>query len=230
MIDKKAIPELIKNFSEIIKTDSFEQDDDNYRLYAFDYCWNSSYSSLYANENEKRIYYEITKKSSKQTKEPWQIIKVEFGLDGETTTIPIPPLDEIEQVEVCKVKNLSHTYLWESEFDCSKNEPIDYKVPSIELVSFFGLKQKDSGIWTNLKNEIVVMDLSLIKKSNLKGLYILKDEVMKKINTNKTFIWHVRFELQTPQKNEDQKNYYSSDLLFGLDEKGNVVQLASNSE
>ena len=87
---------------------------------------------------------------------------------------------------------LSHQYLWETHYDCSKYEDIAYYVPSKQLVDLLKIHQTSTGVWKDQDNNVQMFDSRFDKSSantSVKGLYVKKNTIEEAIGKDKTIIW-----------------------------------------
>lgn len=114
-------------------------------------------------------------------------------------------------------------FLWEEEFDCSKDETISYFTPSILLA--IGLKSTQrEGEYMNEKNEIVCFDPSVYEKGP-SCLLIRKDYLLKTLKSvNMKLVWIIHGEKQILKSSFQQELQFDHVIrgLYYIDEKGSI--------
>lgn len=127
-------------------------------------------------------------------------------IDGEKEEM----LEEIKYLTTEKLSPCYLNYLWEEEYDYSKNDNINLYLPSKFIIIKLGLKQKEPGLWY-MNDDLVVVDFQLVKNSNVSGIYAKRIvfEVLKKIGFD--FIW-IGMGEKTVGGGFDFKNWLRNDL------------------
>lgn len=163
----------------------FPESSERCNIFNREFCWSPAYKDEYANE-----IFDVNISTGKIVKK--------------TTTIPIPEIldngsqdaysDSMrvfneaftytsnEKVCIGRVKPLWNSYLWEEQYDASKEESVGIDLPTREIIEYFGLEQKNSGMFYD-KEKLVVADFSLIV-GNTVGLYIRKSYLDKFLKDN----------------------------------------------
>lgn len=107
---------------------------------------------------------------------------IEINIDDEMETEIIE--QEVEVKNTIQVKKTWIEYVWEQEYDYSKdNGSVGYLIPSADIINYFGLVQMHDGLWYK-DNTLVCADLSLVKDINREGLYIRKDYLLEFLKGN----------------------------------------------
>ncbi|MFA7038840.1 MAG: hypothetical protein WC200_05845, partial [Bacilli bacterium] len=127
-------------------------------------------------------------------------------IDGEKEEM----LEEIKYLTTEKLSPCYLNYLWEEEYDYSKNDNINLYLPSKFIIKKLGLKQKEPGLWY-MNDDLVVVDFQLVKNSNVSGIYAKRIvfESLKKIGFD--FIW-IGMGEKTVGGGFDFKNWLRNDL------------------
>lgn len=234
LIDKNDLKRISKTFienkSNILNNILYEND--NYQLFAYDYCWSSSYSNYYDDNNVVTITvpYTVHIKSTEEYKKSmnyqiilWDNKKINFSNNNDYH-------DETRYRIIAKIKRLSHSYLWEAEYDYSKEDTISYIVPSKVLTDMLGIYQHKSGVWCDNCGEIVAADFSLFIKSNVKGLYVRKDILMNKLPNQYMLLWIARCELMSIKKKygSDNKRYLKNIMMYYDESSGDLKRINVN--
>ncbi|MBK8562701.1 MAG: ATP-binding protein [Saprospiraceae bacterium] len=126
---------------------------------------------------------------------------------------------------IAKAKHTALYFLWEEEFDCSKDEAIAYHKPSLLLS--VGLKPSHrEGEYLNNQNEVVCFDPSVYEKGPTCLLY-RKDRMQKILEElGLVLVWIIQGEKQILGDNynkEHPKFEHSVGGLYYMDEKGVVT-------
>ena len=226
---KKA--DIAKNVKSFIDKDYSEltngiYENGNYQLYAFDYCWNSSYVGYYDDNNLIDITksHKVKVKSSEQYKASHNIRillgdkEIDLSDNGEYHF-------ETKYRRVSRIVRLSHEYMWEAEYDYSKTDTITYEVPSKALVDMLEIHQIASGVWVNDDNEMVLADFSLFKNSDVDGLYVKKDYLFSKLPENMSLVWVARGELLfSREKYGSNRDRHSRNIMIYYDSDGTSIK------
>lgn len=164
--------------------------DSCYTVFAREYTWAPAYREEYKNSSFKDA--EIQTGEQTFTKE---FPTVKFQLDNddledcdcyienETQEVTMPIMEVIGHILPC-----SHEYLWEEEYDCSKEDAIHIRMPHKFLVDLLNLKQTKDGVW-QAGNEIACADFNLFDGSNVNGLYIREKYLRQLLADEYSIIW-----------------------------------------
>lgn len=130
-------------------------------------------------------------------------------------------LEDDSGQQVASVHKTSHYYLWEEEFDCSKDSAIGYYKPA-SLMGLGITPSENEGEYVNDANEVVCFDPSV----NEKGppcLLMRKDYVLDMLKTTSLRLtWIVQGEKQVLGNNQDQSINFGHKVtgLFHMDPQG----------
>ena len=132
-------------------------------------------------------------------------------------------LEDQDRKQVAMAHNTAMYFLWEEEFDCSKEEPISYYQPS-PLVAI-GLKpaQKE-GEYLNDQGEVVCFDPSVYEKGPA-CLLMRKDHVRKILKEfGLRLVWVIQGEKQILGNNYAEQPRFDHTVggLFHMDAKGTI--------
>lgn len=159
----------------------FPESGDRYNIFSREYCWSPAYKDEYSDTS-----FDVEIDTGKTIKRTMTIPKYEFIEDTssegeffkyiksreETFTY-----DEHIREKIGSVKPLWNSFLWEEEYDYSKEESVGVYFPSQEIIESLNLTQKENGIFY-CEGEMVAADFSLIKGKTA-GLYIKKSYLNK---------------------------------------------------
>lgn len=81
-----------------------------------------------------------------------------------------------------------HLYLWEEEYDYSKDDVIHISMPNGYIVNALKLTQTLDGVWQR-DGEIVCADFRLIEGSNVDGLYIKEKYLRELLVDDFSMVW-----------------------------------------
>ena len=235
VIETKELDSIIKAFK--IKnydiTNGVIYENDNYQLYAFDYCWNTSYAGYYSDNNVINItnHYQIKVKSSKKYKKEHNI-RIVFGDSVLDLSDNGEYHIEHRSKTISKMLRLSHTYLWEAEYDYSKDDTISCYMPSKVLADMLKIRQSELGVWVDDNNRIVLADFSLVVESDVNGLYVRKDVLFSRMGKKQMMIWVARCELLSivERYGSDNARFLKSTLLYIDDKTGKLEQIDVEDE
>jgi len=147
-------------------------------------------------------------------------INAYHGGDGMSKTLK----DSKSNKQVARAYNTAIYYLWEEEFDCSKDEAIAYYKPS-SLISL-GLKPSEKeGEYLNNQNEVVCFDPSVYEKGPT-CLLVRKDYIQNLLKESKLkLIWVIQGEKQILGDYNDQMPKFQHNVggLFYLDANEKII-------
>jgi hypothetical protein len=202
-----------KNYSNYVKflKNKFRSDEwlnnkcGSYTVFADEYIWAPAFKENFS--NQFRSYEvetsEVVTKRVKNISTAIQKLLCEI----EDRAILLTPLEvEPEYIDekhmiitTILAKSAQCEYSWEEEYDYSKEGTIRYSMPCADIINHFNLKQKNNGIWY-LNDEIVCLDLSLVKNTDSKSLYIKKDILNKFLQEKKYNIFWIGYGLKEDVK------------------------------
>lgn len=133
-----------------------------------------------------------------------------------------------ETFEIDGVGSLLKTamnYLWEDEYDCSKDDSISILLPSKLIYEKMNLCfSVTPGVFTNSEGNVVCFDPSVNNESK-SSLYILKNEFLDFLKKNNlSIVWTINGEKDIPSYNfeQDKKILHIKGIVF-LDDSGNLI-------
>ena len=124
---------------------------------------------------------------------------------------------------VAMAHNTAIYFLWEEEFDCSKEEPISYFQPS-PLVAVGLIPAQREGEYLDDQGEVVCFDPSVYEKGPA-SLLMRKDYVQKILKeTGLKMVWVIQGEKQILGNNysEQPRLDHAIGGLFYMDAKGTI--------
>lgn len=146
-----------------------------------------------------------------------------FSSYDESDIIPSELTDPESRIIVARAHNTAFWYLWEEEFDCSKEETIAYFKPAFVLS--FGLKPSlREGQYVNNQNEMVCFDPSVHDKGPA-CLLIRKDYILKTLkDSNLRLVWVIQGRKQILGKGEKPFVNYEHSVggLYYIDVTGKI--------
>lgn len=151
----------------------FPEIGDRYNVFNREYSWSPAYKDEYYNDT---FDVEIDTGKTVQKKihdERLAALKKIINEDFE----PSSEKEEFTYTEVIKenigsVKPLWNSYLWEEQYDASKTDVVGFDIPAKEIIDYYNLSQKKSGLFYK-GEELIVADFSLVQ-GGATGLYIKK--------------------------------------------------------
>lgn len=192
----------------------FPESGEKYNVFSREYCWSPAYKDVYGN-----VSYDIEIDTDKIIKKTKIVPKFEFIKDKSTEINIFRCIQSKEEIfnneeyvkeKIGNIKPLWNSFLWEEEYDSSKEESIGIYFPSKEIIESLNLIQKENGMFY-FEDKLVVADFSLIKGTT-EGLFIKKIFLDKFLKDNNYEI----FWICIGEKN-DIKN--SNSLTSGKDSK-----------
>lgn len=192
----------------------FPESGDRYNIFSREYCWSPAYKDEYFD-----VSFDIEIDTGKTIKRTKTVPKFEFIEDisaeskifkyiqskEETFTY-----DEHVREKIGNVKPLWNSYLWEEEYDASKEESIGIYFPSQEIIESLKLIQKENGMFY-YEDKLVVADFSLMEGTT-EGLFIKKSYLERFLKDNDYRI----FWICIGEKNDIKKSNF---LTAGNDSK-----------
>ncbi|MEG9327051.1 hypothetical protein V6B16_03815 [Salinimicrobium catena] len=133
------------------------------------------------------------------------------------------PLEDDSGEQIAMVHSTSHYYLWEEEFDCSKDATIGYYKPA-SLMGLGITPSENEGEYLNDQNEVVCFDPSINEKGPA-CLLIRKDHVIDMLEKSSLRLaWIVQGEKQILGNSENQGIDFSHKVtgLYHMDPKGMI--------
>lgn len=169
---------------------------DSYEIFAREYTWSPAFKDLLGNNGFQNVEISIGKKKIK--KEVLVPEESEDIIDGYLSNISNDIVDiekqnkytwkyvmkevEVEENEMKKIAsilNCAQKYLWEEQYDYSKEETIHIVMPNSYIVEKLGLTQSFEGVWLK-GDDVACADFNVVKNSNVNGLYI-KDKYLREL-------------------------------------------------
>ena len=154
-----------QNFISKIKNKSFygrwfrpAEVDSRYNVFAREYVWSPAYLDEYGESGFVEVEYE--------------------GFAAE----------EFVNEEIISLLPCYHDYMWEEEYDYSKDDVIHISMPNGYIVNALKLTQSFDGIWQK-DGEIACADFKLVNGSNVNGLYIKEKYLRELLNEEFSIVW-----------------------------------------
>lgn len=159
----------------------FPESGDKYNIFSREYCWSPAYKDEFTN-NDFNIEIRTGEKLKKTDTRPiFEFVKNSSSVSNSSKLIVVGEetytFDEHVKERIGNVKPLWNSYIWEEQYDASKEESIGIYLPSQEIIESLNLIQKENGIFY-CEDKMVVADFSLIK-GETNGLYIKKSYLNK---------------------------------------------------
>jgi hypothetical protein len=137
--------------------------------------------------------------------------------------LPTELEDRESRKQVAEVNNTAMFFLWEEEFDCSKEEPISYYKPA-PLVAF-GLKPSlKEGEYLNDQGELVCFDPSVYEKGP--ACFLMRKDHVQRIlkESGLKLVWIIQGEKQILGNNHGQPPRIDHAIggLYYMDAKGTI--------
>lgn len=197
-----------ENFVSSIKNRSFygrwfipAEVDSRYNVFAREYVWSPAYADEYGENNFIEAKIEMGKKKVLKSMPRVKYIGKNNG-DYTNNDLDFENMDDLkfeeitEEVEVDEsvmerigtILPCYHLYLWEEEYDYSKDDVINISMPNGRIVNALKLTQTLDGIWER-DGEIVCADFRLIEDSNVDGLYIKEKYLRELLGDNLSIVW-----------------------------------------
>lgn len=110
-------------------------------------------------------------------------LSLSLELEEKEVEIEEPIYEDLGSILPCY-----HAYTWGDELDESVEEAVSYSVPHRFLIEKLNMVQINDGVWA-IGNEIVCVDFSLVKNSNLEGLYIKQSVLEKVLQEGYSMVW-----------------------------------------
>lgn len=172
-----------------------------YNVFAREYVWSPAYINEYGDNNFIEAEIEVGKKKVRKTmpvlkydcKETGYATVIDFDLEKVNfSEVKIQTEDVDVEEPVCEVIGAVmpcyHDYLWEEEYDYSKDCAIHISMPNGYIVNALKLEQKLDGVWQR-GDEIVCADFKLIEGSNIDGLYIKEKYLRELLADEFSIVW-----------------------------------------
>jgi hypothetical protein len=232
-----------------------------YELFAREYVWSPGYRNLFPDDfsevevptgvvtkqmvempkipkilfdtgsQEKEIFGEETNTAidKQESISERERIIIPIGQNGEIESEFIEK--DVEEKKVIQVKMAWIEYLWEQEFDYSKDSSsISYLIPFAEIIEHFNLCQKKNGLWY-FGDELACADFSLIKGISQEGLYIKRGLLEKFLEEKKYSIFWVGLGEQNDIKKDYFHEYSPSSIfhdisVFLVFEEGRIKEIS----
>ncbi len=150
-------------------------------------------------------------------------IKLSLEYEEKEVEIEEPIYENIGSILPCY-----HSYLWGDELDNSVEETVSYAIPHGFLIEQLNMVQKNDGVWA-IGNDIVCVDFSLVKNSNLEGLYIKQNVLEKVLKEGYSMVWIGLGEkdFSDGTQNYDNQHYKRSNLssLIYENKDGKLIEI-----
>lgn len=149
----------------------FSESRERYNLFGHEYCWSPAYEDEYG---EEILDVEVKTNKTKQIKNSNNYPNIYINgekvsineSDEKFTTIPV-------YKQFTNIMPSWNEYMWEEQYDASKEDVVSYSLPCAQICRFLNLKQQENGLFY-LNNELVAIDFSLVNGTT-EGLYIKKN-------------------------------------------------------
>ncbi len=154
----------------------------NYNIFLREYYWSPAAKDEFEDTDFQKVEIEVGKE--KITKEIPEFNFKNNVIEYISKEVELPVYKTIGSLSVC----MTH-YLWEEEYDYSKEETVSIYLPSMLIVKLLSLHQKEDGLWYDCNDNLCCVDFSLVKGSNVDGLY-LREECLREIkNKGYDILW-----------------------------------------
>lgn len=209
-----------------------------YTIFLREYCWAPSY----IDQNPEPDFVDAIVSIGKKTVEE-EMPKISYGnnnLDDASTNGFIGAIhmtmtkEKVKENIYEKIGSLAiccQNYLWEEEFDFSKDKTISIYLPSRYVISSLSLHQGQDGVWLK-GNDVACLDSKLVANSNVDGLYIKEKYLKEMLGSEYTIVW-----IGLGNKNHSfetgiGQSWSEFSSLVYADEKGDIkeIKLFDHSE
>ena len=158
-----------------------------YNVFIGEYCWSRAFDDEYGSNIFRDA--QILDGKTKEKRIVPKLIKIPNELKSSLVISNEPEFIEVQKYKnVGKMCSCHYEYLWEEEYDYSKEETVRILCPSIFFVDKLNLKQRENGIWY-CENELACADFSFVKNSNVSGLYIKRKFFDKALGKKYVPVW-----------------------------------------
>ena len=232
-IDKKEFKNFVKRAQDLRRRGDWirakEVREEN-GVFAREYVWAPAYYNQFGNSEFKKIEIETGVKivikivptiqyNGKSNDECNDIekdfIDLQYSIIEEEREAQEPIKETIGSIMPC-----CHSYSWGEGYDYSKEDTVSIYMPCDLIVKSLDLKQTFDGIWQH-NDEVVCVDFSLIKDSNVKGLYIKEEYYRKLVEGDLKIVWIGLGEKQHTFGKQDYHKQVWSDISALVYENGN---------
>lgn len=137
--------------------------------------------------------------------------------------LPVELKDRKSRIQIAKAHSTAMYFLWEEEFDCSKEKPISYYKPA-PLISIGLTPSQKEGEYLNDKGEVVCFDPSVYVKGPA-CLLMRKDHVQKILKeSGLRLVWIIQGEKQILGNNYTEQPRFDHAVggLYHMDAKGTI--------
>lgn len=197
-----------ENFVSRIKNRSFygrwfrpAEVESRYNVFAREYVWSPAYADEYGENNFIEVEIEVGKKKVLKSmprlkyggKNLYDSTDIDFDLDNadglkiEVITGEVEVNESVNE-RIGALLPCHHLYLWEEEYDYSKDDVIHISMPNGYIVNALKLTQTLDGVWQR-DGEIVCADFRLIEGSNVDGLYIKEKYLRELLGDDFSMVW-----------------------------------------
>ncbi|MFA6867133.1 MAG: hypothetical protein WCR54_06405 [Clostridia bacterium] len=158
----------------------FPESRSNYSLFSREFCWSPGYKAEFKDE---KFEIEVDTGTTKKVKINIPLVDILNNTEKDGTikirTIKNNPTFYNQKIRkvIGSVIPSWNEYMWEEQYDASKEDVVSYYLPSSILMENLQIKQPQNGIFT-INNEIIAIDFSLVR-GNVEGLYIKRDVLFK---------------------------------------------------
>lgn len=194
LVEPKELHKMLKLDHENIPWESWSPDVSNrYEVFSREHYWSPA-----------SLFFQLT---------PY------YGGDALPTDIE----DRESRKQVAKAYGTALYFLWEEEFDCSKEEPISYYKPAPSIANGLKLSQKE-GEYLNDQGDVVCLDPSVYEKGPA-CLLMRKDHVQKILKeSGLILVWIIQGEKQLIGHHNGQQSRIDHAVggLYHMDAKGIV--------
>ena len=204
--------------------------DSSYTVFAREHTWATAYQNVYDNlsfkEAEIKTGERVATREFPTIKIPSEddfldLHKFLISIGEETETIHIT--EDINET-IGHLLPCCQEYSWEQEYDCSKKDSINIRMPHKFLVDALNLKQTKDGVWEN-ETEVVCADFNLFKGSNVGGLYIKERYLHQLMNNNYAIIWICLGEKQHLYGEYSKQVWSELSSLIYFDNEGKLKEI-----
>lgn len=172
-----------------------------YNVFAREYVLSPAYADEYGEDDFIEAEIEVVKKKVLKSmprlkyggKNLYDTTDIDLDLENadglkiEVVTEEVE-VDEPINERLGSILPCYHLYLWEEEYDYSKDDVIHITMPNKYIVNALKLTQTLDGVWQR-DGEIVCADFRLIEGSNVDGLYIKEKYLRELLGDEFSMVW-----------------------------------------
>ncbi len=187
----------------------FPESHGRYNIFSREFSWSPAYLDEYRNEIFK---IEIDTDEKEEIDYPFVNI---IDFDDDVSSFG-GKISRNKKKYIGDVLPAWNEYLWEEQYDYSKDSVVSYYLPSKIIIDYFNMEQSQNGIFT-VDDEVVAVDFSLVKGTS-DGLYIKKDYLDKFLSESEYMIFWICI---------GEKNDIKKDFGFKINENSEFRDLSS---